>query len=124
MSKNNPVFDFLEEGMDAEWILGNMGFVVNFALGIDWLDDEFEEYEKNPGLWLENWDSGEVDGFTIVAKYDTEDGPVAMYVKPLTYFAKSLLEFGFTEKAQKASSMGDIPPKGELTQGKRHHDGN
>lgn len=102
--------------MDADWILRNMGFEVNFALGLDWLDDGYDEYEKNPDRWLEKWDPGEADGFAIVSKYDTEDGPCAMYVKPLTFFAKALLEFGFTEAAQKAAQMGDIPTQPETIQ--------
>ncbi len=117
---HNPIFDFIEEGMPAEWITRNMGFEVLFAFGLDWLsdddDEDFEKYNRNPDRWLENWDPGEVDEFTIVSKFDTEDGPCAMYVKPLTYFAKTLLEFGFTETAQKAAKMGDIPTQPETIQ--------
>jgi hypothetical protein len=112
----NPIFDFVEEGMDADWIFRNMGFKVNFCLGLDWLDDGYDEYEENTDSWLENWNPGEADGFTLVAKYDSEDGPCAMYVKPLTFFAKALFEFGFTEAAQKASEMGDMPTQPETIQ--------
>lgn len=113
---SNPIFDFIEEGMPADWIFQNMGFEAIFLQGLSWPDDEYDEYDKNCDLWLENWDPGEVDGFTLVSKYDTEDGPYAMYVKPLTFFAKALLEFGFTEVAQKAAKMGDIPTQPEPIQ--------
>lgn len=117
---HNPIFDFMEEGMPSEWIARNMGFEVLFAFGLDWLsdddDEEFEKYSRNPDRWLEDWDPGEADGFTVVSKFDTEDGPCAMYVKPLTFFAKALLEFGFTEAAQKAAKMGDIPTQPETIQ--------
>jgi hypothetical protein len=93
-----------------------MGFEVNFVSGPDWLDDEYKEYENNPDTWLESWDPGEAEGFTLVSKYDTEDGPYAMYVKPLTFFAKALLDFGFSEEAQKAIKLGDIPTQPEIVQ--------
>ncbi len=113
---NNPIFDFLEEGMPAEQIVRNMGFEYLFAFGLDWLEDGYDEYEKDPDSWLENWDPGEAEGFTVVSKFDTEDGPCAMYVKPITFFAKALLEFGFTEAVQKAAKMGDIPTQPETIQ--------
>ena len=112
---DNVIFDFLEEGMPIKWILQNMGFEAKFLM--PFLEEYNSVYEGDPLKWMEVWQPENIPEFTLVSKYDTEDGPCAMYVKPLTYLAKSLLEFGFSDIAQNSARLGDIPPKGEIIQG-------
>ena len=102
---NNPIFDFIEEGMPHQWIIQNMGFEYHTILVIDWLDEdgESEKYESDPGSWLDNWHPKSDDDFIFVSKYDSEDGPCALFVRPTTNFAKALLDFGFTDEAKSAS---------------------
>lgn len=98
MKNNNPVFDFLEEGMPVMSILGSMGFEVIFDIGPEEEDEDFYDYyEENTDDWLAAWDPPAPDGFTLVATYAAEDGPVAMFVKPTTPFAERLLAFGVSE---------------------------
>lgn len=98
MKNNNPVFDFLEEGMPAIWILGNMGFETLFdSSGYIEDDDFFDEYEENADAWLAAWNPPAPDGFTLVATYAAELGPMALFVKPTTPFAERLLAFGVSE---------------------------
>lgn len=40
---------------------------------------------------LEQWTPKTPSGFFIAGKYDSEDGPIAFFVKPRTYLANSLM---------------------------------
>lgn len=104
---NNPIFDFIEEGMPVEWIYKNMGFEIVSQLGIDWLEEEemTEIYENDPYGWLESWNPSPAEGYYLVAKFDSEDGPVAIFVKPLTELARVQLAWGFSSEAQNAAMM-------------------
>lgn len=97
----NPIFSFLEEGMDGAWILDSMGFEF-YNDRIDYGDLDQGEYNSKTDEWLERWEVSPADGYVLIDKYDTEDGPVAFFVKPKTEFVKVLLEFGFSKKAQTA----------------------
>lgn len=111
MKHNNPVFLFIEEGMPVEWIMGNMGFEVAYDVNGAFDDDDFE-YTDNDIL---EWMPEPPDGFTLVATYDTEIGPVAMFVKPKTMFAKNLLEFGAQEALKMSNSIDLVDPTRPLT---------
>lgn len=99
---HNPIFDFVDEGMDFGAICEQMGFGFIVYHGPDWMDDEYELYHVDALKWLDGWEIELPEGYTLMYKYDTEDGPRALAVKPVTAWATVLLAFGFSEQAQKA----------------------
>lgn len=106
---NNPIFDFIEEGMPAKEIYESMGFDAVVIPGMDDLldddDKEVEAYQYDPYAWLEKWEIDLSGGWYLAMKFDSEDGPIAIVVKPKTNFAKLLIEFGETEAARQAAEQ-------------------
>ena len=92
--------------MFAPNIFENMGFEY-FTTCPDLTEDEWEEYE-NPHEWHKKWNPQGPEGYTLVSKHDSEDGPCALFVMPVTKFAKVLLDFGFTKEAQDAARADAI----------------
>lgn len=97
---DNPIFDFIDEGMNSGEILENMGFCYAYVLS----DVDDEVYTRDVDAWLQNW-KPEFGDYVLVKKYDTENGPVALFVRPETRYAEALLNFGFSEIAQQAARL-------------------
>lgn len=101
---NNPIFDFIGEGMVISDVLKDMGFHSRIHEAfLDEDDPEFAGYLEGSGTWLDDWKPNSPSGFELVMKFDSEDGPVAVFAKPFTKFAKLLLEFGNSQAAQDAA---------------------
>lgn len=104
---NNPIFDFIDESFPSH-VHENMGFNTIVIQGASWPSDESDKYAENPEEWMENWEIEVPDGYTLISKHDTEDGPFALMVKPTTRYAQALLEFGDSREIQEAVKLDNI----------------
>ena len=100
----NPIFDFIDETVSPH-VFRNMGFDAVFTQGAVWPSKEHDNYTRGFQDWLDNWEIDVPEGYTLISKYDTEDGPYALMVKPLTQYANLLLEFGDREDVKEAVSL-------------------
>lgn len=88
----NPIFEHLDEDCDVD-IVERMGFK-HVLITPEFSDEEFEAYQVNSDFFRE-WHLPETKNeFILAGMWDTDDGPVAMYVQPLTPFAEELLALG------------------------------
>lgn len=86
----NPIFRYLDESHDARTV-NRMGFAYQLAIP----EIDAEVYADDPDKFFKEWDMPEeIKGYKLAAAFDNGDGPVAMYVKPLTHFAEELLALG------------------------------
>ena len=86
------MFHFLHEGIDVRDIARENGFVTSF-LSFESVVDEDDplarRYEDGDADVVKDWTPPDgTDGWTLSGKYDTEDGPVAIYLKPLAAQSK------------------------------------
>lgn len=101
---NNPIFNFIEPHMHIDQIYENMGFDV-LSVCEEVPDSKLDDYSQDPFKYLDNWKIEPPEGYVIAWKSDSEDGPIALLVKPKSHFAKALLDFGFSDVAQEASRL-------------------
>lgn len=78
----NPIFEWIPEHMIFVEIVEAMGFDVQWVSPpgdeSEWLD----QYDNDTATFFMEWTPTVPEGWTLAGKYDTEDGPTALLVKP------------------------------------------
>lgn len=79
------MFHYLSEGCSLKHVAQENGFDLRVIAMNDLLaeDDPLAiEYADGSSDVVRKWAPPEMDGWSLSAKHDTEDGPVAIYLKP------------------------------------------
>ena len=78
------MFHYLAEGCNLKHVAAENGFEIKFLDMNDELPDDdplVTEYEDGSSDVVGKWDPPTIDGWELAAKYDTENGPVAAYLR-------------------------------------------
>lgn len=82
------MFHYLHEGVDIRAIAREHNFELKHAFMEDVLDEDDPlalRYEADSGdaSIIRDWSPPEFEGWRIVGKYESEDGPIAIYLCPV-----------------------------------------
>jgi len=82
------MFHYLTEGMNAGHVATQEGFECQYKTMYDELREDdpiYRDYFDGDGnRWRKEWNPEPPAGWQLGAKYDTEDGPMAMFIRKKT----------------------------------------
>lgn len=88
----HPLFAGFDEGHNMQRVAEALGFDSRFrTMDLeDMGDSEQEAYDRDGMKFIDAWAPEVPDGFELAGKWDHEDGPVAMFVRPNSKMAEAL----------------------------------
>jgi len=98
----HPLFAAAVDNTDTRLFAARLGFESKYLLIDHHPSEPFPNptgYEQDADQWIQEWQPECPEDFHLAAKWDTEDGPAAFFVKPTTKLATAFWLIGLGQMA-------------------------